>query len=146
MEKSRKKFIKLPSLGGGRELLRKFIKDNLTYPAQALEKGIQGDVIVEYHVNGKGEVMDAQVVHGIGAGCDEEAVRLVKMLNYQGVNNRGMKVISSHKMKIPFRLPPGTRKSGIQMTYVAKKKSEPVKPDTANPAPKTSYTYTLTLP
>ena len=93
MEKSKKKFIKLPSLGGGKELLSNFIRENLRYPKEALEQGIQGDVIIAYKVNGKGEVAEAKVVHGLGYGCDEEALRLVNMLNYQEVKNRGLKVI-----------------------------------------------------
>lgn len=145
MDKSRKKFIKLPSLGGGRELLRKIMKEHLQYPAEALEKGVQGDVIIEYQVNGKGDVLDAQVIHGIGAGCDEEAVRLVRLLKYQGVNNRGLRIISNHKIKIPFRLPAKKQTGGIQMTYVSKKKEEPEKAAAAKPGNKTSYSYTITI-
>ncbi len=61
MEKSRKKFLKLPHLDGGKELLKEFLKENLQYPKEAIEKRIEGDVIVKFKVTGKGEVIDPKV-------------------------------------------------------------------------------------
>lgn len=144
MEKSQKKFIKLPSLGGGREVLRKFLKEHLRYPSEALGKGVEGDVIIEYRVNGKGEILEAQVVHGIGYGCDEEALRLVRMLKYQAVSNKGLKVTTNNKIKIPFRLPSGQKPAKINMTYVpgpaSGNKEAPAK---QKPSKGGSYSYTV---
>jgi len=145
MEK-KKKFLKLPQLDGGKELLKKFVKDNLQYPKEALEKQIQGDVIVKYKVNGLGEVFDAFVVHGIGHGCDEEALRLVGMLNYEAVKNRGVKVTSNNRIKISFRLPPKPKQAKMKIVYkpqvieatpASKEKPAQKKPET--------YSYTVKL-
>ncbi len=146
MEKSSKKFIKTPTLGGGRELLRKFLRENMRYPKEAIENQIEGDVIIEYRVNGKGEVSEANVVHGIGHGCDAEALRLVKMLQYQAVKNRGLKVTTNNKMKIPFRLPKKPRGTGIQMTYVPKAKTPAAKQEKAQTQQGNSYTYIIKIP
>jgi TonB family protein len=145
LEKSQKKFIKLPTLGGGREVLRNFIREHLRYPKEALENKIEGDVIIEYHVNGKGEVSDANVIHGIGYGCDAEALRLVMMLRYQAVKNRGMKVTTNNKIKIPFRLPINPKPSGIQMTYVPKATPQANTREKAQPPKGNSYTYTINI-
>lgn len=143
MEKSKKKFIKLPGLGGGKELLTGFIRENLRYPKEAMEKGIEGDVIVDYKVNGKGEVTDAKIVHSLGYGCDEEALRLVYMLNYQEVKNKGIKVTTNNKIKIPFRLKRKPKPSKIRINYAPKAKPS-LTGSNAQTGGKT-YTYTYTL-
>lgn len=123
MTKPEKKFLKLPHLDGGKDLLKKFIRENLQYPAKALEKGIQGDVIIKYKVTGKGEVIEPEVVKGIGHGCDDEAVRLVSMLSYKSVKNRGVRVITDNRIKIPFRFKKQEVKQQYAYTYVESKKT-----------------------
>ncbi|MFO7997873.1 MAG: energy transducer TonB [Bacteroidales bacterium] len=141
--------MKLPRLGGGREMIQDFLKKNLRYPKEALEKGIEGDVIVKYRVNGKGEVLDPRVVHGPGHGCDEEALRLVSMLQYEGVKNRGLKVTTSNRMKIPFRIDRKKKNQGskFKMNYTpsAKTEDQAEKKADSPSAPKSTYGYTITL-
>jgi protein TonB len=97
-------FIRKPHLEGGKEFLREFLKINLKYPKEALEKVIQGDVLVSFTVNQFGVVSNPQIIKGLGYGCDEEAIRLVKLLKYQEVKNRGLRVTTRNRLKIPFRL------------------------------------------
>ncbi len=147
--KREKKFLKLPHLDGGRELLKEFIKENLEYPEEAQEKGVEGDVIVKFKVTGKGEVIQPEIYKGIGHGCDEEAIRLVKMLRYQSVKNRGVRVTTNNKVKIPFRIKK-QKKQKISMTYKAAdaaKKSAGKQQETKE-SPKQEkkpavYTYTI---
>jgi len=148
MEK-KKKFLKMPRLDGGKEVLKKFFKENLTYPAQALENKVEGDVIVKYKVSGLGEVFDAVVEHGIGYGCDEEALRLVSMLKYEAVKNRGVRVTSNSRMKIPFRLPRKPKPTKMNMVYTTSKKTEKPsgekKSEGGKPAEKKPETYSYTI-
>ena len=144
MEKSNRKFLKLPHLDGGKEMLKKFFRENLRYPKEALEKSVEGDVVVKYKVSGLGEVFDAVVEHGIGHGCDEEALRLVGMLQYEAVKNRGVRVTSNSRMKIPFRLPKKAKTSGIKMEYKEKPKpSSPKAGETTAEKKPGTYTYTI---
>lgn len=146
MDNPEKKFIKKPHLDGGKDQLKKFIRENLQYPEKALEKGIEGDVIVKYKVTGKGEVIEPEIVKGLGYGCDEEAIRLVEMLNYQSAKNRGIKVITDNKIKIPFRIKHHQKKRGLSMSYKpADKKAQQPKKDEADKEKKV-YTYTIRLP
>ncbi len=147
--KREKKFLKLPHLDGGRELLKEFIKENLEYPEEALEKGVEGDVIVKFKVTGKGEVIQPEIHKGIGHGCDEEAIRLVSMLQYQSVKNRGVRVTTNNKIKIPFRIKK-QKKQKISMTYKAADSKEKAASNQPEPKETTKqekkpavYTYTI---
>lgn len=55
-----------------------YMQKNMTYPTRANETGVQGRVFVQFTVNTDGSVVDVKVAKGIGYGCDEEAVRVVK--------------------------------------------------------------------
>ena len=62
---------------GGMAGFYQYVRDNIKYPAQAKRMGIQGRVFVEFVISKDGSLTDVHVVKGIGAGCDEEAVRIV---------------------------------------------------------------------
>ncbi len=146
MDKRNKKFLKLPRLYGGREALKAFVRANLRYPPQALEKGIQGDVIVRFRVTGKGEVREAVVAKGLGYGCDEEALRLVGMLTYQAVKNRGVKVVANHRIRIPFRIrsKPGNTRLLVSYSESAGGKNEKTgERTTASGSGESGYTFTI---
>lgn len=141
MEKSRKKFLKTPNLDGGRESLKAFIKQNLVYPKEALENSVEGDVIIKYRVTGKGEIIEPQLVKGIGFGCDEEAMRLVSMIKYMAVTNRGVRVTVNNRIKIPFRLPAAIKKTPQKVVY--KLKEEPAPKQNPEGQSGVSYSYTI---
>ncbi|HRW98094.1 MAG TPA: energy transducer TonB [Cyclobacteriaceae bacterium] len=66
-----------PQFPGGTGAFAKFIKDNLHYPRNARQMGIEGKVFVQAIVAKDGSLTDLQVLKGMGAGCDEEALRVV---------------------------------------------------------------------
>jgi TonB family protein len=57
---------------------RSYLKKNLRYPAEARKNNIQGNVRVEFTVKPDGQLADFTVKKGLGYGCDEEALRLIK--------------------------------------------------------------------
>lgn len=116
-----KKFIDLPEYPGGKKAFQEFIRKNLKYPKEALEKKIEGTVHVKYRVDGRGKVIETEVTHGLGYGCDEEAIRVVKLLKYGRAKNRGVRVTASMRTKINFKLP---KQAGIQYNYTKKQKPE----------------------
>lgn len=74
----------MPKLKGGLEKLYSEIK----YPKKAREARIEGRVIVEYLVNKKGEVENPKIIRGIGGGCDEEVLRVIKLMSFTpGIQN-----------------------------------------------------------
>ena len=70
----------MPTFPGGDESRIKFLTENIKYPQMAKESGIQGTVYVTFVIDERGRVADVKVLRGIGGGCDEEAVRVVKMM------------------------------------------------------------------
>jgi len=70
----------MPEFPGGAESMMKYIASNVKYPAMARETGISGNVFVSFVVNKNGEISDVKVLRGIGGGCDEEAVRVVRAM------------------------------------------------------------------
>ena len=63
---------------GGITAFYQYLKKELDYPRQAQRMGIEGRVFVQFVVERDGSLTDIHVVKGIGAGCDEEAVRVLK--------------------------------------------------------------------
>ena len=61
--------------------LMQYLADNIRYPAVAVENGVQGSVVVSFVVEKNGSITNAQVLRDIGAGCGDEAIRLVNSMN-----------------------------------------------------------------
>jgi protein TonB len=55
-----------------------YLYENVKYPEKALRLEVQGKVFVQFVVNADGTLTDFEVIRGIGAGCDEEALRVLK--------------------------------------------------------------------
>ncbi len=70
----------MPEYPGGDAARMEFLNKNIKYPTMARESGIQGRVYVTFVVEKDGSVTDVRVLRGIGGGCDEEAVRVVKAM------------------------------------------------------------------
>lgn len=90
----------MPKLLGGIGTLQREIK----YPENAKKAHIEGLVIIQFIVNEKGEVEDPKVIRGIGAGCDEEAIRVVKLATFTPGKQRGVPVRVQYSVPIFFKL------------------------------------------
>lgn len=66
-----------PEFEGGMTGFYQYLGDHLSYPKQARKLGVEGKVFVQFIVSKTGDVVDVQIVKGIGSGCDEEAMRAV---------------------------------------------------------------------
>ncbi|MDR3286892.1 MAG: energy transducer TonB [Prevotellaceae bacterium] len=102
IEKKQKHFLVHPTYPGGNKALSEFISQNLHYPEQAAQNDISGSVHLQYVVTDDGFVESVQVLKGLGYGCDEEAIRVVKLLKFGSVRNRGMRLKSTKRIKINF--------------------------------------------
>jgi len=63
---------------GGMTAFYDYVRTNLKYPAEALEKGLSGKIFVEFVVQKDGSLANIKILKGIGEGCDEEAIRVVQ--------------------------------------------------------------------
>ena len=137
----------MPVYPGGKRSFREFIAENLVYPEEALSIGIQGTVYLEYTVDNIGQIENIVVTHGLGHGCDEEAIRLVKLLSYPPFRNRGIKLKVKMKSRIAFALtaPPSVTsdpENGIKITYSTVSSDHP---KSGQQPVKSSYEYTISL-
>jgi len=156
MSKERKdnSFIKKPIYPGGNAAYRKFIKDNLKYPKAAKENKIEGIVYLKYTIDHKGKVTEAQVLKGLGHGCDEEAKRIVKLLKFEIPKGpRKLRVTFHKKTQITFRIPKEKKKPIPKKTSPAQKQkmklvyqykpTPKTKSNTSAKKQKRSYGYTI---
>lgn len=94
-----------PEYPGGSKGLTKYLKDNVKYPQDAKENGIQGTVVVVFIVNEDGSVSDAKIKKGIGGGCDQEALRIVnEMRKWKPGKQGGVPVKVYQQIPIAFKL------------------------------------------
>ena len=94
-----------PEYTGGEDALIKYLSENILYPQVARESNIQGTVYVSFIIEKNGEVSNTKVMRGIGGGCDEEAVRVVKgMPNWIPGTQRGKPVRVQFNLPIRFVL------------------------------------------
>lgn len=95
----------MPSYPGGDVDRQKFLAGALQYPIKAVENGIQGTVYVQFVVDSKGNITDAKIMRGIGGGCDEEALRVVKMMpQWHPGKQNGKNVRVLYNMSVSFKL------------------------------------------
>lgn len=82
-----------------------YLNSAVKYPRAAVQSGIEGRVIVQFVVYEDGSINNVKVLRGIGGGCDEEAIRVIKAMPAwePGVQN-GKKVKVNFKLPIKFKL------------------------------------------
>lgn len=96
---------KTPSYPGGIEELTNYLANNIRYPEAARAKKIEGTVIVKYIVETDGSISNVEILRGIGAGCDQEAIRVVKeSKDWLPGEKEGKKVRTQMRIPINFRL------------------------------------------
>jgi periplasmic protein TonB len=90
---------------GGMPAFYKYVGEKMKYPAQARRMGVEGRVFVEFVVNRDGSIVDVKAIKGIGAGCDEEAVRVVQSApSWKPGKQRGKPVRQKMVIPIIFKL------------------------------------------
>jgi TonB family protein len=95
----------MPEFTGGENALMNFLKDNIIYPQNAKENGVQGTVYITFIITASGKVTKAQVLKGIGGGCDEEALRVInKMPDWIPGRQSGIEVPVQYNLPIKFIL------------------------------------------
>lgn len=91
---------KIPEFPGGDHARMKYLHENINYPEEARQKGIEGTVYITFIVETDGKITEVKLLRGIGGGCDEEAVRVIEnMPNWKPGEIRG------EVSRIPFNMP-----------------------------------------
>lgn len=131
-------FLNKPAYPGGKNAMSTFIKQHLKYPEEAQKLGIKGIVQVKITISSAGNVIDAEVKHSLGHGCDEESIRVAKLLKFEVPKNRGVKVKFFRRVNFGFGRVPVQKK--LQKKAVS---SQPQQTYSSTSQSITSYTYNV---
>ncbi|MBO3697682.1 energy transducer TonB [Roseivirga sp. E12] len=143
MSKPRKdKPLTMPRYRGGEAALKSFVEANLKYPEVAIEQKIEGVVEASYDVDGLGRTFNIKVLTSLGYGCDEEVIRLIKLLKFERAFNKGRNVTAHKKLKVDFKLPAAKPKTQ-QINYKVTSKKSDQNPQ--NPSQAKRYTYQINI-
>lgn len=80
------------------------LQAKIRYPELARRAQIEGRVHIQFVVNEMGQVEDPRVIRGIGGGCDEEALRVVRQAEFTPGLQRGKPVRVQYSLPIYFKL------------------------------------------
>ena len=88
----------------GYENLKQFVKANISYPEEAKKNKIKGVVAISYVVEKDGSVSDIKVRRGLGYGCDEEAIRIARLMKFKPGKHKGEIVRVPYQLMVGFTL------------------------------------------
>jgi TonB family protein len=95
----------MPMFPGGDTMLYKFIAKNLIYPAEALENGEEGTVVVRFTVKKDGSITEISIARSRSRALDLEALRVLKMMpKWTPAYNNGREVNCYYTLPIKFKL------------------------------------------
>ena len=95
----------MPTFPGGEAAMYAYIQKSIKFPPLARENGISGKVFINFIIDKDGNIKDIKVLRGVGGGCDEEAIRVVKsMPNWKPGKVNGRFVQVSFNMPVNFTL------------------------------------------
>lgn len=90
---------------GGLDAMMKFLVKNMKYPAIARRMSVEGSVFVSFVVDKEGKISDPQVIKGISTECDQEALRVIKLMPpWKPGKQNGRAVKSRFVLPIKFKL------------------------------------------
>ncbi len=94
-----------PTYPGGMPQFYRFLGENIKYPIAAKDNKVEGKVLVSFTVEKDGSLTDIKVDRKLGAGTDEEAVRVLKLSKRwnPGMEN-GRPVRVKYNIPIAFHL------------------------------------------
>jgi len=96
----------MPQYADGDVALLQFLRDNIKYPEEAEEKGLQGKVVVKLRIEKNGTVSKYEVAQSVTSSLDAEALRVVKLLpgKWKPAKNKGKVVRCYYSLPITFGL------------------------------------------
>lgn len=150
-QKSENHFIKGAVYPGGQKAMLLFIQNNLQYPPEAIAAKVEGTVRIRFSIDHTGRVFKSQVIASLGYGCDEEAIRLVHLLEFEVPKTYKLKVQHHRTLNIHFKIqgnpvqmeptpPPAVSMIHYNISSAGSDKSEE-----APKTPKVYYSYTIQI-
>lgn len=93
-----------PRIPSGMKGLQKHLLEHLRYPPDAFRRDLQGTVRIEFVVEPTGTLSNMRALDELGAGCTEEAMRLVRDICWRPAIKNDVRVRSTQEVSILFRI------------------------------------------
>ena len=95
----------MPEFPGGQEAMMQFLRQEVKYPKEAEEKGLQGRVVVRYIIEKDGSISEVEIAKSVNEYLDAEAIRVVNaMPKWIPGKQKGENVRVKFTLPITFRL------------------------------------------
>jgi len=97
--------------------LKSFIQNQIKYPEQAIDDGLEGTVIISFYIDTTGATTDHQIVKGIRKDLDAEALRVAKLIKFEKpAMQKGKPIKVKFTVPVEFKLPikTETRKKDVK--------------------------------
>ncbi|RMF02708.1 MAG: energy transducer TonB, partial [Bacteroidetes bacterium] len=141
-------FADKPTYPGGLEAMRAFIRKHLKYPEAAQAAGVEGTVRLRMTINHQGKVIRTKVITSVGYGCDEEAERVARLLQFTAPRKARLRARFNKTVNFHFKYQDPAPKSttassspqSTQLRYTIKGKA----PEPGEEGKK-GYNYTIKL-
>lgn len=151
-ERKPKSFLQKPSYPGGPKAMRKFLSEQISYPKAAFAEKIEGTVRLRMDIDYQGKVISAKVLSSLGYGCDEEAIRVVKLLRFHTPKLRKIRAKFHKTINIHFNYPKEKKAnkttvppSAQQVSYSITTTESTSTDDQDNNGGNSSYHYTIKI-
>jgi len=96
---------KMPSFPGGVKALMEYLENNVNYPEEARQRGVQGRVTVTFVVEKDGSITNISISRSADPALDKEAIRLIKsMPKWNPGMHDGQNVRVEYNVPVVFRL------------------------------------------
>ena len=92
------------SPAGGKSQLKYFIDQELIYPEVALQRNTEGNCRIRYFVDNKGQISHIKFLSNVSPECDEETLRIFKMIEWDPASKIGIPVADSGTFEVEYNL------------------------------------------
>lgn len=96
-----------PSYEGGIDTFYRYLMNEIRYPSEARNNGVEGHVFLGFSIERDGSVSNVRTIRDIGAGCGNEAERVMKTVTtFKPGSQRGRSVKTEMILPFKFTLDP----------------------------------------
>jgi protein TonB len=85
--------------------LNEIVSENFKFPSIAKERGVSGKVTVEFVVEQYGLASNIQILEPLAGGCNDETIRLMRMIRWKPAIKDGESVRSFYRYSLNFMNP-----------------------------------------
>lgn len=111
-------FIKQPYYEGGDKAMKEFIGTHLRYPDLSRNANTEGEVHLKYEIDYKGIVTDVKLIGGLDQYCNDEAIRVIRMLRFIVPKiTKHLKVTFHKNITVHFRIHAGTPDLSVEEVH-----------------------------